>query len=222
MSRKPWDLHFLAEPEEVAGLRRVLRVHLRLWGLDELVDAVQLCVSELVTNVITHVGPGTPTTLAVSMKGTHLRIEVHDPDTRALPTLLREDVNSESGRGMELISCMADRWGVQLLADRKVTWCELSTKLASPNGHVALPGVARAEALLGLCSTSKDVCVSRPSKLSVVVAQDAMVGAISDFLLWLRAHGCDAEDILDQAQTRYEAQIGVHRCSALSSPLDVE
>lgn len=211
MSRKPWDLHFLAEPEEVAGLRRVLRVHLGLWGLDELVDAAQLCVSELVSNVITHVGPGTPTTLAVSMKGTHLRIEVHDPDTRALPTLLSEDVNSESGRGMELVTCTADRWGVQLLADQKVTWCELSTKLTSPNGHVAVPGVTRAEALLDLCSTSKQACGSSPSKLSMAGAQDVVIGAISDFLLWLRAHGCDAEDVLDQAQTRYEAQIRVCR-----------
>lgn len=148
MSRKPWDLHFLAEPEKVADLRRVLRIHLGLWGLDEVIDAAQLCVSELVSNVITHVGPGTPTTLAISMKGTRLRIEVHDPDTRALPTLLNEDVSSESGRGMELITFTADRWGVQLLADRKVTWCELSTKLTSSHGHVAAPGVMRAEALL--------------------------------------------------------------------------
>src|SRR3954454_20709050 len=99
MSRKPWDLHFLAEPEEVAGLRRVLRVHLGLWGLDELIDAAQLCVSELVSNVIRHVGPGTPASLAVSMKGTRLRIEVYDPDIRALPTLLNQGVNAESGRG---------------------------------------------------------------------------------------------------------------------------
>ena len=207
MSRKPWDLHFLAEPEEVAGLRRILRIHLGLWGLDELVDAAQLCVSELVSNVITHVGPGTPTTLAVSMKDTRLRIEVYDPDTRALPTLLNQGVNSESGRGMELITCIADRWGVQLLADRKMTWCELSTKLASPNGHVSVPGVTRAEALLAPCPESKEACVSSPSKLSVAVAQDVMIGIISDFLLWLRAHGCDPEDVLDQAQTHYEAQI---------------
>jgi anti-sigma regulatory factor (Ser/Thr protein kinase) len=211
MSRKPWDLHFLAEPEEVAGLRRVLRVHLGLWGLNEVVDAAQLCVSELVSNVITHVGPGTPTTLTIAMKGTHLRIEVHDPDTRALPTLLNEDLNSESGRGMALITCAADRWGVQLLADRKVTWCELATKLTSPNGHVEVPGVVRAEVLLGLCPMSKEVRVPSPSKLSVAVAQDSMIGAISDFLLWLRAHGCDPEDVLDQAQTRYEAQIRASR-----------
>lgn len=211
MSRKPWGLDFIAVPEEVAALRRVLRIHLGLWGLDELVDAAQLCLSELVSNVITHVGAGTPTTLAVSMRGTWLRIEVHDPDTRALPTLRDEDVNSESGRGMELVTSTADRWGVQLLTDRKVTWCELSTKLTSPNGHVTVPGVARAEDLLGFCSTSKGERVSSPSRLSVAVAQDAVIGVISDLLLWLRAHGCDVEDVLDRAQTRYEAQISARR-----------
>ncbi|KOV64794.1 regulator [Streptomyces sp. NRRL WC-3618] len=206
MSRKPWDLHFLAEPEEVAGLRRVLRVHLGLWGLDELVDAAQLCVSELVSNVISHVGPGTPTTLAVSMKGTHLRIEVHDPDTRALPTLLDEDVNSESGRGMELITSMADRWGVQLLADQKVTWCELGTALATRNGHVAVPGVSRAEALLGLYAGVKQAGDSKPSRLSTALAEEAVIDVITDFLHWLRARGCDEEEILDRAQRRFDSQ----------------
>lgn len=206
MSRKPWDLHFLAEPEEVAGLRRVLRVHLGLWGLGDLVDAAQLCVSELVSNVITHVGPGTPTTLAVSMKGTRLRIEVHDPDTRALPTLLSEDVNSEAGRGMELITSMADRWGVQLLADQKVTWCELATALVTRNGHVAAPGVSRAEALLGLYAGAKQAGDSKPSRLSTALAEEAVIDVITDFLHWLRAHGCDEEEILDRAQQRFDSQ----------------
>ncbi|WP_330290702.1 ATP-binding protein [Streptomyces sp. NBC_00576] len=208
MSRKPWDLHFLAEPEEVAGLRRVLRVHLGLWGLDELVDAAQLCVSELVANVITHVGPGTPTTLAVSMKGTHLRIEVHDPDTRALPTLLGEDVNSESGRGMELVTCTADRWGVQLLADQKVTWCELSTSLTSPNGHRRASHVTRAEHMLGLYCGAKPLATVGPGRLSTVTAEETVIGAIADLLHWLRAHGRDADDVLDRAQMHFEAGEG--------------
>ncbi|NEC85746.1 ATP-binding protein [Streptomyces sp. SID12501] len=208
MSRKPWDLHFLAEPEEVAGLRRVLRVHLGLWGLDELIDAAQLCVSELVSNVITHVGPGTPTTLAVAMKGTHLRIEVYDPDTRALPTLLSEDVNSESGRGMGLITFAADRWGVQLFADRKVTWCELSTTLTSANGHSGRPHVARAEQMLGLYCGAKLPTAAGSSRLGATVAEEAVVGAIADLLHWLRAHGRDADDVLDRAQMHFEAEGG--------------
>ncbi|GAA1375876.1 hypothetical protein GCM10009612_73270 [Streptomyces beijiangensis] len=32
MTRKPWDLAFLAEPQEVAALRRIVRTHLGLWG----------------------------------------------------------------------------------------------------------------------------------------------------------------------------------------------
>ena len=85
MPRKPWDLPFLAESEEVGALRRILRTRLGLWGLHESIEAAQLCVSELVANVINHVGPGTPTTLVVSMNGTHLRIEVHDPTRERSP-----------------------------------------------------------------------------------------------------------------------------------------
>lgn len=204
MSRKPWDLAFTAEPEEVAALRRITRLHLSLWGLHEVTDVAQLCVSELVSNVITHVGPGTPATLAVSMNGAYLRIEVHDPDTRALPTLVDAASDSEAGRGMALVDALADRWGVQLHADRKVTWCELTTGLTAQNGHVGTPGVSRAEALLDLYLAAKSPREASFSRLSAAVAEEAVVGVISDFLHWLRAHGCDADEVLDRAQTRFE------------------
>ncbi|MFJ6723327.1 ATP-binding protein [Streptomyces sp. NPDC091281] len=135
MPRKPWDLPFIAEPREIAGLRRVVRLHLALWGLHALTEDAQLCVSELASNVITHVGPGTPAILAVSMSGPHLRIELHDPDPRALPTLLSPTTDTEHGRGMTLIAALAVRWGVETGADHKVTWCELETgarRLALP------------------------------------------------------------------------------------------
>ncbi|MFJ7296865.1 ATP-binding protein [Streptomyces collinus] len=205
MPRKPWDIAFTAEPAEVAALRRILRLHLGIWGLQHLVDGAQLCVSELVSNVITHVGPGTPATLSVSMKGTHLRIEVHDPDTRALPTLRDASTESEEGRGMALVDAVADRWGVLLHPDRKVTWCELATKLTSPHGHVEAPGVMRAEALLGLYAAAQLPCGTNAGRLSMSMAQEAVIDVLTDFLHWLRAHGCDADDVLDCAQTQFEA-----------------
>ncbi|MDX2824361.1 ATP-binding protein [Streptomyces ipomoeae] len=208
MSRKPWDLAFRAEPEEVAALRRIMRLHLGVWGLHEVSDAAQLCVSELVSNVVTHVGHGTPVTLAVSMSGTYLRIEVHDPDTRALPTLMAADSDAEGGRGMALIDAVADRWGVQLRDDRKVTWCELATSLASPTGHVGSPGVTRAEALLGLYAATKLPRGSEAGRLSTAVAEEAVIDVITDFLHWLRAHGCDGDEVLDRAQTHFEAEAG--------------
>jgi anti-sigma regulatory factor (Ser/Thr protein kinase) len=188
MPRTAWELPFLAEPEEVAALRRVLRIHLRTWGLHELTDAVQLCVSELVANVITHVGAGTPTTLAVSMNGTRLRVEVHDPDTRALPTLVDASDHAETGRGMALVTATSDRWGVQLLADRKVTWCEFATGLNAPNGH---------------CSSH------RVSRLGAATTEAAAIDAISDLLHWLQVHGHDPEEALDRAQMRFEAELGL-------------
>ncbi|MGP4051562.1 ATP-binding protein [Streptomyces sp. 2A115] len=207
MSRKPWDLDFTAEPEEVAALRRIMRLHLGIWGLHEVTDEAQLCVSELVSNVITHVGLGTPTTLAVSVRDTRLRIEVHDPDTRALPTLLDAGSDSEGGRGMALVDAIADRWGVQLRADRKVTWCELTTGLSAANGHSGGARVTRAEAMLGLYGAAQLPRTAVPSTLSVAVAEEAAIDVIADLLHWLRAHGCDPDEALDRAQIHYEAEL---------------
>lgn len=187
MSRKPWDLAFTAEPEEVGALRRIMRLHLGMWGLDDVADEAQLCVSELVANVITHVGRGTPAMLVVSMNGTHLRIEVHDPDTRALPTLVDASSDSEGGRGMALVAGVADRWGVLLHPDRKVTWCELATGLTRPNGHVDGAGVMRAEALSNLHAEAKRSCEADLSRLSRTVAQEVVIDVITNFLRRLRA-----------------------------------
>ncbi|OAR25970.1 regulator [Streptomyces sp. ERV7] len=205
--RKPWDLPFLAEPEEVRGLRNVMRVHLRIWGLAHVIDAAQLCVTELVTNVITHVGCGTPATLAVSMNGGSLRLEVTDPDARALPTLLSATEGEESGRGMALVDAMSTRWGVVLRADSKVTWCELATGLPSADDHVREPGVDTAEALLSLYCCLDDHAAGKDAKpFSVAVAEEAATQIVADLLDWLRAHGCDPSVTLDQALVRCEAE----------------
>ncbi|NJP50702.1 ATP-binding protein [Streptomyces sp. SBST2-5] len=207
MRQTSWDLAFTAEPKEVAGLRRVMRSHLALWELHEVIDQAQLCVSELVANVITHVGPGTPATLGVSMNGMRLRIEVRDPDTRALPTLLDANMESEGGRGMALIDALAERWGVELGPDRKVTWCELATGLTSPSTPVETSGGRRTEAR-GTYTDTTQHCLSGVGRDGRVMAEESVITVITDYLHWLRAHGCDVESALDRVQTRYEAELG--------------
>ncbi|MFF0157438.1 ATP-binding protein [Streptomyces sp. NPDC005263] len=206
MSRKAWDLDFTAEPEEVAALRRIMRVHLAMWGLHDVTDVAQLCVSELVSNVINHVGIGTPTTLVVAMSGTRLRIEVHDPDTRALPTLLESGLEAESGRGMALLDAVTDRWGVQLLADRKVTWCELGTGLPSADGHLGGDRVNRVEALLSAygCEQAR-LRLAGSGVLSV--AEDALIDLVTDVLHWLRAHGRDVDEALERAHAYFRVEV---------------
>ncbi|EDY54467.1 MULTISPECIES: ATP-binding protein [Streptomyces] len=203
--RKPWSLPFTADPQEVAALRRIMRLHLGLWGLHGVVDAAQLCVSKLVSNVIRHVGAGTPATLVVSMSGPRLRIEVHDSDTRALPVLLDAGLDAESGRGMSLVSAVTDRWGVQLRADQKVTWCELPTGLPSAEGHSGGARVNRAEALLSDYGC-QHAHPGRARDRVIALVEEAAIDVVVDVLHWLRAHGHDADEALDRAQTRFEAE----------------
>ncbi|MFD8456514.1 ATP-binding protein [Streptomyces antimycoticus] len=206
MPRKAWDLPFLAEPGEVAALRRIVRTHLTLWGLPHLVEVAQICVSELVANVITHVGTGTPTTLVVAMKGTHVRIEVHDPDGKALPTLVSATSASESGRGLALVTAMADRWGVIPTEKGKTTWCEIATELVRNDTHVDSPQVHRAEALLTLYGPSVPLS-SSPTRLGPASWEEAAITLIADLLHWFRAHGQDPDTALDRAQTHFEADL---------------
>jgi anti-sigma regulatory factor (Ser/Thr protein kinase) len=87
---------------------------------------VQLCVTELVGNVIRHLGEGTPVRVrVVRADGGRTRVEVVDPDPRALPVVLRATGDDESGRGLALLDAVALRWGVEQGAAGKTVWCEL-------------------------------------------------------------------------------------------------
>lgn len=205
--RKAWEMPFLAEPAELAGLRRAVRSRLGHWGLAGIGPEAQLCTSELAANVIKHVGCGTPARLALSMSGSRLRIEVSDPDTGSLPVLVTRADGEEHGRGLVLVDALADRWGVVLRADSKIAWCELATGLRSSVDHLDGPQVARAEALLGLLGLSVRDKDARQGPLTVAHAEEAAIDVIADLLHWLRAHGCDPDGALDRAQAHFEAEL---------------
>jgi anti-sigma regulatory factor (Ser/Thr protein kinase) len=113
-----FELRLLATPKSVPELRHHLRDH---------TYDVCLCATELVTNVIDHVGEGTPVTVRVlATDDGRTRVEVTDPDPRALPVLLRATATDEHGRGMALLDALALQWGVEQAADRKTVWCELN------------------------------------------------------------------------------------------------
>lgn len=129
--RPAMTLELLATPAEVSGVRRALREY----GAD-----VQLCASELVTNVIRHLGEGVPVTVRVSRDdGGRIRLEVTDPDPRVLPVLRAAvDAEEESGRGLALLEALTARWGVTQGPGRKTVWCELGA--VAPEGGGAVPG----------------------------------------------------------------------------------
>jgi anti-sigma regulatory factor (Ser/Thr protein kinase) len=213
VERESWLHAFTARPEEVPELRRMLRLRLFLWGLPDHVDAAQLCVSELVTNVIQHVGEGTPATLCVTPGESCLRLEVEDPDTRALPTLRAATTALESGRGMALVDALTDhRWGVALRGNSKLVWCELTADASTTTGWPRSPDVTRVEAILDMYGPWRlpqgGARVGRGSLPSIAAAEEAAIGVMADVLHWLRAHGYEPDDVLDRAQAHFEAGLG--------------
>jgi hypothetical protein len=118
------EAELLAVPKAVPKLRRAVRGHLGVACLE-----VQLCVSELMGNVIRHVGEGTPVRVRVArVEGGGVRVEVTDPDPRVLPVLLHATGDDESGRGLVLLDAVARRWGVEQGAATKTVWCEVEVE----------------------------------------------------------------------------------------------
>ena len=72
---------------------------------------VRLLVSERVTNAGRHAG-GEVVRLVVALKGTLLRIEVHDPGKGFTLVPPPDDPLRASGWGLVLVDELADRWGI--------------------------------------------------------------------------------------------------------------
>ncbi|MDH2390987.1 MULTISPECIES: ATP-binding protein [Streptomyces] len=119
---RPLTLDLLALPKAVPELRRTVSGHLGRSCPD-----VQLCLTELVANVITHLGEGTPVTvrIAPTADGDRTRIEVTDPDRSGSPAPRHAADADESGRGLALLAATASRWGVTRGPADKTVWCEV-------------------------------------------------------------------------------------------------
>jgi anti-sigma regulatory factor (Ser/Thr protein kinase) len=87
--------------------------------------AVQL-VSELVTNSVIHSDSAGPEgIIAVTVSGTltSATIKVTDAGGKMVPQLRPSgDLDSECGRGLQLVAALADEWGFQENATGRVTW----------------------------------------------------------------------------------------------------
>ena len=84
---------------------------------------VRLLVSELVTNAVRHAG-GDAVRLVIALKGTSLRIEVHDPGRGFELKPPPDDPLRASGWGLVLVEELADRWGVDQHPRTRV-WFEM-------------------------------------------------------------------------------------------------
>jgi len=107
-----------------AEARRFMEETLRRWSCGEVLDVVNLLVSELVTNAVVH--GGSETDVSVVLTPSALRVEVADHDeTVPEPKGGVEDWDT-SGRGLSFVASMSRAWGVQRLPGGKVIWFEVA------------------------------------------------------------------------------------------------
>jgi anti-sigma regulatory factor (Ser/Thr protein kinase) len=93
--------------------------------LDVLVlEAVQLIVSELVTNAIRHAHGQIE--LCVAVVDTLVRIEVTDESPDCEPVMVQlDDALRTNGRGLRMVEAFSRSWGCRTGHGRKVVWAEV-------------------------------------------------------------------------------------------------
>jgi anti-sigma regulatory factor (Ser/Thr protein kinase) len=104
--------------------RHVALELLSAWAIDHCRDDVALVVTELVTNVVDHVGGETSILLELTLSDLWLRISIADGS--AVRPVVRELCGDQPrGRGMHLVAAVADRWGCENHQGGKRVWADL-------------------------------------------------------------------------------------------------
>ncbi len=114
-----WDL--AVDTAEVRRARALVREQLAAWHLEAIADTTELLVSELVTNAVR---VARDTVRLQLIRVDKLLVEVSD-DNHNLPSLEPAEELGETGRGLHLVTTLAERWGSARKAVGKVVWFEL-------------------------------------------------------------------------------------------------
>lgn len=143
------QLEVRPDPSEVGRARRWARSRLAGSGIgpeEPLAETLILLISELVTNAVVHTGcpavlrmllPDSAAPRAGSAEGREavrretVRVEVADRSGRA-PRPRHAQGDDTDGRGLELVTGLADRWGWRPEAGGKSIWCEVDRAQSAP------------------------------------------------------------------------------------------
>jgi anti-sigma regulatory factor (Ser/Thr protein kinase) len=110
-----------------AAARTLVREACADWDVPGVVDVATLVVSELVTNVLEHTNSDCRVSLTIMSTALHVRVRDFAPGVPPRPR--PAGPKRPGGRGLHLVTLLADTWGVQQHPDGKTVWAAI--KLSS-------------------------------------------------------------------------------------------
>ena len=118
-----------ADESSARAARHFVDETLSSWNQDDVLDVVQLLVSEVVTNAVVH--GRSDAEVSVRLLDDRVRVEVVD---RGDMPVRRRDAGDEatSGRGTALVEALSSAWGIEELPVGKMVWFEVDRPDATP------------------------------------------------------------------------------------------
>jgi len=125
MSSRTASIDLPPSQVSVPASRHLLLELLRVWDVPHDRQDAALLVTELVSNVVDHVGGEANLTLEVSVSEDWLRIAVADGSS-VRPVVQELSHERPRGRGLRMVQAIADRWGAEDHQGGKRVWFELA------------------------------------------------------------------------------------------------
>lgn len=148
-------VRMVAQPASVPAARTFVATTLTSWGRESMVEDISLCVSELSTNATLHSGSRFFEVELHRAAGA-VRVAVLDTgSTRADALAVKSEYGdllidaqtaddaATTGRGIFIVSALADNWGIDELAEGKRVWAEFTQE--DPAYDARSPEITRRE-----------------------------------------------------------------------------
>jgi len=94
------------------------------WGREDLTATAALLVTELVTNAVLHAKTAVEVCLE-RLTDSRVRVEVRD-GSKVRPSLRYHGLDATTGRGLAMVSQLAQSWGVDVGDHGKIVWLFLN------------------------------------------------------------------------------------------------
>jgi PAS domain S-box-containing protein len=183
------------DPRNVRQARNVLRDALLRSGAEDLLDPATLLLSEIVTNAFVHAG--TQVQVQVQSTAEALRVEVRDGGAH-VPFRRHYSGTAGTGRGVQLMDELADRWGTEPGSNGKTVWFEMGNPPTA--GNTVCDG-AHGE-LIGEAEGTRQVTLRCVPLLMHQAWQEHAATLLREYLLHVLD---DDDDILDKHAQASEA-----------------